>query len=134
MLTYFSNHTDKLSVLFTAPPQRSYDTDSTQAANARAVNTWLINNWLTGYPHKNVAVFDFYNVLTSITGSSNDLNLLTGNHHRYRNGSIEYITNQGANISAYPTEDSHPSQAGNQKATGEFLPLLNIFYNIIGTI
>ena len=52
-----------------------------------------------------------------------------GNHHRYRNGVIEHTTTQGSNTSAYPTSDSHPSEAGNLKATGEFLPLLNIAWH-----
>jgi hypothetical protein len=129
LLAYFSLHTNKLFVVSTAPPLRSVDTSSALAANARAVNLWLMNNWLTGYPNTNVAVFDFYNVLSSNTGSANDLGLATGNHHRDRNSSVEYITNQGMNTLAYPSGDSHPSLAGNQKATGEYLPLLNIFYN-----
>jgi len=33
------------------------------------------------------------------------------------------------NSSSYPTGDSHPSQAGNLKATGEFVTVLNTFYN-----
>jgi hypothetical protein len=33
-------------------------------------------------------------------------------------------------MAAYPTGDSHPSQAGNLKATGEFLSLLNIAYHL----
>lgn len=32
-------------------------------------------------------------------------------------------------FSAYPTGDSHPSTAGHQKASGEFVQLLNIFYH-----
>jgi uncharacterized repeat protein (TIGR01451 family) len=133
LLSYFGAHQDKLFVVITAPPLGSFDTDSTRAANARAFNNWLVNDWLSGYSHNNVAVFDFYNVLTSNGGDSNtnDLGSLTGNHHRYRSGAIEWINNQGGNFSAYPSSsgDSHPSQAGNLKATGEFVPLLNIFYH-----
>ena len=36
------------------------------------------------------------------------------------------------NVLEYPTQDgadNHPSPAGNQKATGEFVPLLNAYYN-----
>lgn len=32
-------------------------------------------------------------------------------------------------ILEYPSSDDHPSVAGNLKATSEFLPLLNIYYN-----
>ena len=133
ILEYFCTRQDKLFVVITAPPLVENDTDSTHAANARAFNTWLVNDWLDGYAHNNVAVFDFYNVLTSNGGNwdANDLDRDTGNHHRYRNGAIEYITDQGINTAAYPDggSDSHPSQAGNEKATGEFVPLLNVFYH-----
>lgn len=70
LLKYFRAHPDKLFVVITAPPV----TDPTYAANARAFNNWLFSNWLTSnnYPFSNVAVFDFYNVLTA-----------PGAHHRY---------------------------------------------------
>jgi len=120
-----------LFVVITAPPLMAGDTTPELAANARALNNWLVDDWLSNYPHANVAVFDFYTVLTTNGGDpdTNDLGALTGNHHRYRNSAIEHITDQGGNTSAYPTGDSHPSQAGNLKATGEFVPLLNIFYH-----
>ena len=133
ILEYFGTHQDKLFVVITAPPLFANDTDATHAANARAFNSWLVDDWLDGYAYNNVAVFDFYNVLTSNGGDweTNDLGAATGNHHRYRNSTVEYITDQGSDTAAYPGggNDSHPAPAGNQKATGEFLPLLNIFYN-----
>jgi hypothetical protein len=129
LLNYFATRQDKLFVVVTAPPVQ----DDTWAGNARAFNTWLVQDWLDGYPYHNVAVFDFYNVLTSNGGNwhTNDLGWDTGNHHRCRNGAIEYITNQGADAAAYPNggSDDHPSAAGNKKATGEFVPLLNVYYN-----
>ena len=75
-----------------------------QAANARALNNWLMTDWLADYPHNNVAVFDFYNVLTSNGGAwnVNDLGAATGNHHRYHNGAVQYVTDQGGNTAAYP--------------------------------
>ena len=133
LLNYFATRQDKLFVVITAPPLGSFDTDDTRAANARAFNNWLVTSWLADYAYNNVAVFDFYNVLTSNGGdwNTNDLGSLAGNHHRYRNSSIEWINNQGDNVSAYPSssDNSHPSQAGNLKATGEFVPLLNVFYH-----
>jgi uncharacterized repeat protein (TIGR01451 family) len=131
LLDYSRTRQDKLFVVITAPPLAVGDTDSARAANARAFNNWLVNNWLQTYPYSNVVVFDFYNVLTSNGGDPdiNDFDWPTGNHHRYRNGIIEHTTNPISNTSAYPTGDSHPSSAGNQKATGEFVPLLNIFYH-----
>jgi uncharacterized repeat protein (TIGR01451 family) len=131
LLNYFGAHQNKLFVVITAPPLANFDTDSTRAANARAFNNWLANDWLSSYAYNNVAVFDFYNVLTSNGGtpSINDLGASTGNHHRYHNGVIEHTIGLANNYSSYPTGDSHPSQAGNLKATGEFVPLLNIFYH-----
>jgi hypothetical protein len=132
LLKYFATRPDKLFVAVTAPPLFESDTSPEQAANARAFNLWLVQDWLRGYTQNNVAVFDFYNVLTSNGGDieHNDLGAATGNHHRFRNGVIEYVTGQGLNTSAYAVAgDSHAKPAGNQKATGEFVALLNIFYH-----
>ncbi|MCB9419180.1 MAG: hypothetical protein H6667_05220 [Ardenticatenaceae bacterium] len=122
LLDYFATRPDKLFIALTAPPVQDY----TYAHNARAFNTWLVTEWLQGYEGSNVAVFDFYNVLTG-----------EGNHHRVvdactehcRSGRIEYITDQGDNVAAYPSDDDHPSREGNLKATAEFVPLLNVYYH-----
>jgi hypothetical protein len=130
LLKYFSAHTDKLFIVITAPPL--IESSPEQAANARAFNTWLLTEWLESYPKHNVAVFDFYNVLTTNGGdpNTNDLDAGGGNHHRLLDGTIQYITDQGGDVSAYAENgDSHPTPAGNQKATGEFLPLLNYFFH-----
>ena len=70
--TYFAAHQNKLFVVIAAPPLIS----GTYAANARAFNNWLVNDWLASYPYQNVAVFDYYTVLTSNGGNANtnDLN------------------------------------------------------------
>lgn len=131
LLGYFATMPDKLFIVITAPPLQ----DSTYAANARVFNEWLVNDWLDGYALKNVAVFDFYTVLTTNGGNAttNDLNAATGNHHRVRNGAIEHISNGdndgSPNVLEYPTGDDHPSAAGDEKATAEFVPLLNVFYH-----
>lgn len=121
ILTYFKAQHHKLFVVVTAPPLVSGSTLLTQAANARSLNNWLVHNWLVeaDWGGKNVAVFDFYNVLTD-----------PDNHHRVFDGAIEHETGYGDNFSAYGTGgDSHPNVAGNQKATDEFLLLLNVAYN-----
>ena len=133
LLEYFRTRQDKLFIVITAPPQ----TDPTFASNARAFNMWLVSDWLMNYAYKNVFVFDFYNVLTTNGGNpnTNDLNQATGNHHRWWNNAIQHKTDgdddSNPNILEYPSasDDDHPSKAGNLKATGEFLPLLNIAYN-----
>jgi hypothetical protein len=131
LLVYFATRQDKLFIAVTAPAQVDHETDSTHAGNARAFNDWLVEDWLDGYAHNNVAVWDFYNVLTSNGGSVdvNDLGQETGNHHRWWNGAVQHIHTVDNNYSSYPTGDSHPTSAGNQKATGEFVELLNVFYN-----
>jgi hypothetical protein len=128
ILTYFATRQDKLFVVVTAPPLMQSETAPERAANARAFNNWLVKDWLTGYAHKNVVVFDFYNVLTSNGGNvnTNDADSASGNHHRWRNGTVEHIQTVNNNYSAYPSDDSHPTTAGHQKATSEFVPLLNI--------
>ncbi|OGO48642.1 MAG: hypothetical protein A2Z30_04190 [Chloroflexi bacterium RBG_16_64_43] len=115
LLAYFKTRPDKLFVVITAPPV----SDPSYAENARAFNQWLVKDWLNEneYPHSNVAVFDFYNVLTG-----------RGHHHRIIGGVVEHTFASGRDTSAYPTEDDHPSRAGNRKATEEFVPLLNLFY------
>jgi len=127
LLEYFKTQPDKLFVVITAPPL----TDATYADNARAFNNWLVNDWLADYDVGNVFVFDFYNVLTTNGGdpNTNDMGLESGNHHRWWNGAIQHKTDGDSNVLAYPTGDNHPSRAGNQKATAEFVPLLNNVYS-----
>ncbi len=136
ILKTFALRRDKLFIVVTAPPLVPDATDETAAANARALNDWLVNGWLASYPYKNVFVFDFFNVLTSNGGSSrtnnpdvNDLGWADGNHHRVSSGAVQHLRTIANNMSAYGTGDSHPSQAGNQKATGEFVQLLNVAYH-----
>jgi hypothetical protein len=131
LLPYFAGHPDKLFVVITAPPLRELETSPASAANARALNNWLVSGWLSGYAFSNVAVFDYFTVLTTNGGNenSNDLGAASGNHHRYRNQAIEHSTSQGTDCAAYATSDSHPTSAGHRKATAEFVPLLNVFYH-----
>mgnify|MGYP003584971038 CR=1 FL=1 len=114
LLTYFASHQDKLFVVVTAPP----NSDAATAANARAFNTWLVDDWLSGYAGKNVAVFDFYNVLTG-----------PDNHHRIVNGAVEHVHTPGMDTAYYRSGDDHPSVEGSRKATTEFVPILNYFYS-----
>lgn len=115
LLRYFATRPDKLFIAVTAPPVQ----DRTHGANARAFNNWLVHDWLAGYKGSNAAVFDFYNVLTG-----------SGHHHRLRNGRVEHVYAGGRNHLYYPSNgDDHPSSQGNRKATQEFVPLLNAYYN-----
>lgn len=118
LLSYFGAHPEKLFVVVTAPP----NSESGYAANARAFNTWLLDSWRTEnhYSLANVAVFDFYNVLTG-----------PDNHHRLVGGVETHPVTAGMNGAYYRTaaDDDHPNAAGSRKATAEFVPLLNAFYH-----
>ncbi|MCP4345010.1 MAG: hypothetical protein GY795_05730 [Desulfobacterales bacterium] len=126
ILGYFKTRQDKLFIVITAPPQaeneysQDYQTPSQRAANARSFNNWLLNDWLNSYSYNNVGVFDYYNILTD-----------PDNHHRISGGQPEHIITNEYNFAAYPTNewDSHPNSEGHQKATEEFIPMLNYFYN-----
>ncbi len=115
ILPTFAAHPDKLFIVITSPPL----SDPTHAANARAFTQWLLNDWLleNKYPYKNVAVFDFYNILTYSSA-----------HHRIDKDQVEYIQGTG-NTLAYPSGDDHPSIEGSLKASADFVPLLNYFYH-----
>jgi hypothetical protein len=114
ILTYFATRPDKLFIVITSPPL----SDRTNAANARAFNDWLVYDWLAenDYPLNNVAVFDFYNVLTGKNA-----------HHMWLDGGILHMPGSRDTL-AYPSGDDHPSKTGSRKATQEFIPLLNVFY------
>jgi len=115
LLKYFNSRPDKLFIAVTAPPVQ----DRSHSANARAFNNWLVDDWLKGYKGNNVAVFDFYNVLTG-----------PKNHHRFRNDKVEHVAVKGRNTLYYPSNgDDHPSPKGNKKATAEFVPLLNVYFH-----
>ena len=135
---FFATRPDVLFVAVTAPPLSAAATDPAAAANARALNEWLVNDWLSGYAGRNVAVLDFYTVLTSNGGpgrtddpGTNDLGWADGNHHRFRSGAVEHTRTVFSDVSAYPSDpdDSHPTAAGDRKATGELVALLNVAYN-----
>ena len=115
ILSYFAAHQNKLFVVITAPPL----SDGTYAANARAFNNWLVYHWLyeNNYTYSNVAVFDFYNVLTRVDY-----------HHDFVYGDVRHKFGPH-NTLWYPSVDDHPSEFGSQKATKEFVPLLNVFYH-----
>jgi hypothetical protein len=70
---------------------------------ARQFNGWLAGSegWLKDSGLANVAVFDYYDILTD--HGKSDLSL--------------YPTGKGY--------DSHPSREGNQKAAEDFIPFLN---------
>lgn len=132
LLSYFATRQDKLFVLLTPPPVATSDQFvEGSSARARAINNWLVRHWLDGYPYHNVAVFDFFNVLTSNDGTpyTNDLGAMEGNHHRLTEGQVRHLVQTPNNYAAYASGDSHPTDAGSLKGVGEFVPLLNVAYH-----
>jgi hypothetical protein len=126
LLAYFADHTNKMFVLVIPPPEIVIDSQ----ALTRELSNWLVdrkNGWLSTYAHKNVYAFNYYNVLTD-----------PGNHHWVNGAGYEenVITGSPANPSHqnelyyYTGTDSHPTSAGHQKATREFVKLLNGWYNL----
>lgn len=56
--------------------------------------------WLVGYPYKNVAVFDYFNVLTG-----------TDNHHRWYNNAVQHVTSGSNNFATYLLiQETQPSK------------------------
>ena len=118
LLAYFGSRTDKLFVLITPPGETVVSSWSL----TEELCNWLCdreNGWLSRYPYHNVAVFDFYNVLSEIDA-----------HHRIYEGSVQHYNSPSADgTSPYHDGDDHPNSTGNQKSTDEFVTLLNYFYN-----
>mgnify|MGYP001470463887 CR=1 FL=1 len=124
LLDYFEVHPEKLFILVIPPPEIVISS----ASLTRELANWLAdyqNGWLASYPGRNVFAFDFYNVLTD-----------PNNHHRVEGAEIVHTVStspvDGDNpdeLYYYSGSDSHPTAFGNQKATEEFIPLLNAVYN-----
>lgn len=115
--TYFAAHPNKLFVLITPPGEAQVGSYKL----TKDLCSWLVDKdgWLKGYTGKNVLVYDFYGVLSE-----------TNSHHRYYNGVIQHVyASDYDGKSPYHDGDDHPNALGNQKATNEFIPLLNIAYN-----
>lgn len=124
LLPHFAAHRETLFVVFTAPPIAMTSKDrlkvfikymlgkSDSLSNAgeriRSFNNWLKDvesGWLANYPHNNVAVFDYYDILTD-----------------YGRSNWSQYGSQGG-------KDSHPSAEGNSLAAKEFVKFLNRMLN-----
>ncbi len=130
ILNYFASRPDKFFVLVTAPPRVELPDNGRVA---RAFSNWLVHDWLqeNEYPGNNVMVFDLFNVLTSGENwQNNDLGASTGNHHRLLDGVAQHQVRDDGNVLIYPRDgnNNHPSPAGLQKATGEFVELFRFNY------
>lgn len=144
-LSYLEQYPNTFFVLVTAPPRchpssdqcgGSYD-PTYDGENARAVANWMVNELLDDYDAGNVMVFDLYSALTSSPEGegdvcvedrwTSDLDEDDGNHHRIWNAQIQHQVGYDQNYSAYCK--GHPLPGGLIKATQEFVPLLNTYYN-----
>ena len=104
LLEYFKTRQDKLFIIITPPPLGANNTDETAANNARALSDWMENDLINQYQYNNVAVFNFFDVLTNF-GQSNYL---------------EFFDDEW---------DDHPSSAGNKVATVAFITFINQSYS-----
>jgi hypothetical protein len=70
---------------------------------ARQFNDWVAarDGWLAGYPHRNVVVFDYHDLLTG----------------HGQSGFLVYTSSDAT--------DAHPARPGNEAASREFVPFLN---------
>jgi methionine-rich copper-binding protein CopC len=117
LLPYFAAHPDKFFVLITPPGE----TNVASYQLTRDLCNWLVDDtgWLSGYSERNVMVFDFYGVLSEVNS-----------HHRWVGDHVEHVyASDYDGTSPYHDGDDHPNAAGNQKATTEFLSLLNHYYS-----
>jgi len=125
MLDYFAEHQDKLFILIVPPPEIVISSDLL----TRELANWLVdyeNGWLSEYPYFNVHSFDYYNVLTD-----------PENHHRVEAASIVHTVSSSPVDGGHPNElyyytgtNNHPTSDGHRKATQEYVPLLNAYYNL----
>jgi hypothetical protein len=111
LLSYFAQHPDKMFVLVTPPPMQ----DISDPQKTRELCDWLVDResgWLGGLSS------DLYNVLTDPDA-----------HHRLTGSSEVHESVPGHDTLYYDSDgDDHPSAAGNVKATTEFIPLLDEWY------
>ncbi len=125
LLSYFSKRQDKMFVLVIPPPEISISS----AALTRELSNWLVDRksgWLSSYAHRNVYAFNYYNVPTD-----------PENHHYINSlGNEENVVSESPSDPAHPNElyyyagsDDHPTMEGHKKATGEFIPLLKLWYS-----
>jgi hypothetical protein len=132
LLKYFATRQDKLFVLIVPPPSDKDTVSAENMAALRSVATWLSTQLLASYAYYNVGVFDFSTVLTSNGGSTtqNDLGSSSGSHHRLKGSAVERLVGASPYLAYTGSgQDNHPTAAGSQKATAEFVPLLNVLYH-----
>ena len=78
LLAYFETRQDKLFLVITAPPMgegeysSDYQSSVERAANARAFNNWLMNDWLDGYSYNNVFDILRSNILHLMNAANRD--------------------------------------------------------------
>lgn len=117
LLPYLQGHPERMFVLVTPPPMQQISAPH----KTRELCDWLVDpvdGWHAGLSTKNVYVFDLYNVLTHPDA-----------HHRLQDGRETHASIEGSDTLHYDSDgDDHPNSEGNMKATEEFVPLLNYWY------
>lgn len=104
--TVFAEHPDILFIPVTAPPLSNSSTSDADGHRARLFNNWLKTEWYTNYTarypdHKNVVVFDWFDLLANADNAASYPNRLKA----------AYGGTSG---------DSHPNNLGNTTSTWTF--------------
>ncbi|MCX7918763.1 MAG: hypothetical protein N3A72_03950 [bacterium] len=113
----FAENPDILFIPVTAPSNIPNETCTDWADRARVFNNWLKNDWLSSYnaAHptlKNVAVFDWFDILTYPNNYTGTELYTPANGDTTGVYPVRNMTKP-----AYRTEDSHPNTVANQTTT-----------------
>jgi hypothetical protein len=116
----FAANPGTLFIAVTAPSQIPSETCNNWADRARVFDNWLKTTWLNSYnaahPHlRNVAVFDFFDVLAYANSDTRIENYTPADGSPAGNYPVRNMTK-----SQYRTGDSHPNVLADQTATVVF--------------
>ncbi len=104
----FARHPEILFIPVTAPPLVYNGTDDANAHRARLFNNWLKNDWLASYNKahpalKNVAVFDWFNLLANADNAASGPNRLKAAYGGLGDDSHPNDSANAASITAFAT-------------------------------
>ncbi len=113
----FAENPDVLFIPVTAPSNVPFETCNDWADRARVFNDWLKNDWLSSYNTsnptlKNVAVFDWFDILAYANDYTGTEYFTPADGSPEGDYPVRNMTQSG-----YRTGDSHPNTSANQDTT-----------------